>query len=113
MKTGTKSFVYLLILVAILIIPMVFVIFGNTAIFISPYSSNDIDIRISANTYQYTKIWNKKWDPGSLEDRSADIAIDSNGNIYICGFINSFGNGSKDVALVKYDPSGNIQWYKT
>ena len=39
--------------------------------------------------------------------------IDSNGNIYICGFINSFGNGSKDVALVKYDPSGNIQWYKT
>jgi len=50
---------------------------------------------------------------GSLTERGKAIALDSFGNIYILGTTTSYGAGSRDVCLVKYNNSGNQEWYRT
>lgn len=50
---------------------------------------------------------------GSVNELGRRIALDSFGNIYILGTTTSFGSGSRDVCLVKYNNSGNQEWYRT
>lgn len=50
---------------------------------------------------------------GSASDLGRRIALDSFGNIYILGTTESFGSGSQDICLVKYNNSGNQEWYRT
>ncbi|MHA1191479.1 MAG: SBBP repeat-containing protein, partial [Promethearchaeota archaeon] len=56
--------------------------------------------------------WNRTWGGSGYEYGSA-IALDSSDNIYITGVTNSFGMGDYDMCLVKYDPSGVLQWNRT
>ena len=58
------------------------------------------------------QLWNKTWG-GSSHDFGRGIALDSAGNIYIAGDSLSFGVGSKDMILVKYDQHGNQIWNRT
>lgn len=49
--------------------------------------------------------------PGIGDDRVRDLAIDSDGNVYVTG--GSFGNEQRnyfDYATIKYDPEGNPLW---
>lgn len=41
------------------------------------------------------------------------VAVDSNDDIYVCGRTSSFGSGSNDLLLVKYNSSGTVQWRRT
>jgi hypothetical protein len=60
---------------------------------------------------------------GSAGEVSNGIALDGNGNVYLCGTYTSpslsFGNisinnnGNKDIFLVKYNSSGNAIWANT
>ena len=53
--------------------------------------------------------WNETW--GDPQDEGGlGVAIDASNNIYVSGFTSSFGAGGKDVALLKYDQSGNPSW---
>ena len=53
--------------------------------------------------------------------KSNSISLDENGNVYLTGYFKNetkFGsynftaNGTSDIFLVKYDPSGNVVWAK-
>ncbi len=56
--------------------------------------------------------WHTTWG-GTENERSNSIAMDSNGSIYITGFTYSYGEGERDVVLLKYNNSGTLQWNKT
>ena len=58
--------------------------------------------------FQWTRTWG-----GSGMDIGEDIIMDLDGNIYIVGYTNSFGEGSIDMFLVKYNSYGDIQWNLT
>lgn len=52
--------------------------------------------------------WNRSWG-GEEMDYARAIAVDSNNNIYITGYTNSFG-GYWDPFLIKYDANGTFLW---
>jgi len=54
----------------------------------------------------------KTWG-GTSSDYAIGVAVDDDGNIYVVGVTASFGAGSWDVFVVKYNPSGVLQWQKT
>jgi hypothetical protein len=56
-----------------------------------------------------TKAWNTTWG-GWLEEWAYDIAIDTSGNLYLCGYTKTFGAGDSDLALVKFDPNMTKLW---
>lgn len=57
-------------------------------------------------------LWNKTWG-GEKRDGGYAIVLDSLENIYITGCTKSFGAGGYDMCLLKYDNSGEFQWYRT
>ncbi len=56
-----------------------------------------------------TRLWNVTWG-GSNYDWGRGVAVDTNGSIYCTGSIASFGAGSNDLGLAKFDPSGTRLW---
>ncbi|MHC5081130.1 MAG: NHL repeat-containing protein, partial [Planctomycetota bacterium] len=56
--------------------------------------------------------WAKTWG-GGAGDAGHDVRVGSNGNIYTVGWTVSFGAGSYDGLVLKYDTSGGLQWAKT
>ena len=67
-------------------------------------------------------VWVKTFD-GTDVQRDNDIALDSAGNVYICGgfygYNRQFGTttlnstaGSRDIFVTKYDANGNFQWVR-
>ncbi|MBP9882093.1 MAG: SBBP repeat-containing protein [Chitinophagales bacterium] len=54
-------------------------------------------------------VWYKTYDFSQSDDEGKAIALDTSGNIYVCG--NSIGNGtSDDYITIKYDALGNTVW---
>ncbi|MHA1872235.1 MAG: SBBP repeat-containing protein, partial [Promethearchaeota archaeon] len=65
--------------------------------------SSSGDIKLSFET-----IWGgADWDEGN------GIAVDSNNNIYITGYTESYGARYADAFLLKYSPNGNLLWSTT
>ena len=57
-------------------------------------------------------LWSKTFG-GTSEDYGYSVQQTSDGGYIICGYTESFGNGNKDVFLLKTDGSGIAQWYQT
>lgn len=53
--------------------------------------------------------WDLTWG-GISPDYGRGVAVDSYDNVYLAGRTESFGAGSYDMVLVKYDSSGVQQW---
>ena len=56
--------------------------------------------------------WNRTWGAAYL-DQGLGVTVDSSDDIYITGFTQNFGAGGSDIALVKYDTSGEQLWNRT
>ena len=65
-------------------------------------------LKLSNGIDQWTSTWG-----GNSYETSLGITMDSSDNIYITGFTYSFGEGSQDMFLIKYNSSGDILWNKT
>ncbi len=57
-------------------------------------------------------IWNNTFG-GSNDDEGYDVMQTNDGGYVIAGYTKSFGNGGKDVYLVKTDSVGIMQWSRT
>lgn len=57
-------------------------------------------------------LWYEEW--GDLDqDYVASIEFNSKGDLYVLGSTYSYGAGEADIALLKYNQSGGLKWYKT
>lgn len=59
---------------------------------------------------------NLKWQAtfgGTGWDTGRSLVEDNDGNLIICGFTESFGNGGKDVYILKISRDGNLIWQRT
>ncbi|NVM37441.1 MAG: SBBP repeat-containing protein [Candidatus Lokiarchaeota archaeon] len=81
-------------------------LFGN-------YSNNenesDVNLPKPSGEIPLVEEWNITWG-GINEDHGRVIESDSLNNIYVAGSTMSFGEGSTDVCLLKFDISGNLLW---
>lgn len=59
-----------------------------------------------------TLLWNKTWG-GNSTDHARDLIQTSDGGLVMVGYNSSFGAGSSDLFLAKYDSSGNLSWNKS
>ncbi len=59
-----------------------------------------------------TRLWNVTWG-GVNSEIGRGVAIDADGAVYCSGYTDSFGAGSKDLALVKFAPNGMKLWNTT
>ncbi len=57
-------------------------------------------------------LWQRVWDKGDI-DYATSLAVDDDGNLYVCGNTYSFGAGEGDALVLKYDSSGNLVWDRT
>lgn len=76
-------------------------------------SSTDLDLAVLKYDLGGTLVWVAQWNgPSNLADVPAALALDSIGNIFICGA--SFTDPIyADFALVKISPAGTVLWSKT
>ena len=79
----------------------------------SPISNHDIVIA------KYSSTGALKWvryysSPGGFLDSGNDIAIDEQGNLYVCGYAKlSPTNNGFDAVILKYDNAGNQIWVRS
>ena len=102
-KNHTKKQIFLLIGIFCCIA------LGSNALNFSPNSSKtseqSMDVR-TAGTNNYRSNLSIAWG-GIGRDKGTGIALDASGNIYITGYTLSFGAGSADAFIAKYDSAGN------
>ncbi len=58
------------------------------------------------------KIWEKTFG-GNEDDVASSAILDDNENILISGYTKSYGNGNKDIYVLKLEKDGNKIWDKT
>ena len=76
------------------------------------YGAGGADLFITKYNSQGTLQWDTTWGGSSFEDAHT-IELDSSGNIFVSGETSSFGAGSTDISLVKFNSNGDLQWNKT
>jgi len=73
----------------------------------------DFDFILIKYSDSGNQLWNKRWGGDSADVPIKSILIDSNNDVYVAGYTDSYGTGSYDALLIKYDGNGNELWYKT
>ena len=101
--------IYLMLFISVLYTS---VIFNGTYTFFKEQEDNDNNINVSYSSTSKLIVceWNRTW--GTIRsDAGYGVALDSSNNVYITG--TTYGVGSNDILLIKYDSSGVLQWSHT
>jgi len=77
----------------------------------SSYGAGKDDILLLKYRINGELLWAKTWGTAAYE-RAASMAVDTDGNMYVCGSYLEWG-GKDDVLLCRFDPEGEIQWAVT
>ncbi len=56
------------------------------------------------------KIWSTSYDVFAYKDNAEDMVIDEQGNIFVTGSVREYGSLYIDIAILKYNNSGELQW---
>lgn len=92
--------------------------FPGSSITLTAWGNNDV--MCAKYDLNGNLIWAKR-DGGYNNEKAQGVAVDPNGNLYVCGYYENttdFGNnwfgcaGAQDAFLVKYDANGNFQWVR-
>ena len=83
-----------------------FIITGSTR----SYGSGDVDVLLLKTDSDGNQEWMKTYG-GITTDEGRSVLQTDNGKYVITGFTGSFGNGSRDVLLIKTDSEGNTEPY--
>jgi uncharacterized delta-60 repeat protein len=113
MKKGKKSKIGILIIGLFFILLYFSIQFGGIGQRIDDETIRDKKVTpfLSAgNSFLYE--WNRTWGGGD-RDIGNGVAVDSSDKVYVTGNTENFGAGYSDIALVKYDSSGVLQWNRT
>ncbi len=80
--------------------------------FTDGYGAGNNDLFIAKYDVSGTLLWNKTLG-GTASDIGATVTQTSDGNYAVVGQTASYGAGSNDILLAKYNPSGTLLWSKT
>ncbi len=80
--------------------------------FTNSYGAGSWDIWLIRTDEYGNMLWDKTFG-GQKDDRGYSVQETSDGGFIITGYTNSYGQGSKDVWLIKTDRDGNKIWDKT
>jgi hypothetical protein len=75
------------------------------------FGAGRMDVLLLKYNKEGELLWSKTWG-GPEYDYASDMALDSSGNIYIAGSTDSYGSGSDDILLLKYNKEGELLWSK-
>ncbi len=76
------------------------------------YNNSYFDVFVAKFTTNLVSVWNQTWG-GNANEIPYGVTVDAAGNVYVAGETASFGNGSADCFLVKYNAEGTRLWNKT
>jgi uncharacterized delta-60 repeat protein len=92
------------------------VVFDNSGnVIVCGYVHNGTDYDFFTAKYRGsdgTQMWFRIESGSGGDDRANSVGVDSNGNIYVTGYITS-ADGDTDFYTVKYDTSGGKVWERT
>jgi len=79
---------------------------------IDSYGAGYWDVFLLKYNSNGSLLWNTTWG-GAGDDEGLGIAVDSNNNIFITGYTDSYGTGYRDVFLLMYNSNGSLLWDTT
>lgn len=94
------------------------VIAGDTVIVVgnvgNESSPTKVDIFLKKISPTGFVVWSERFDRISTNDIAIEMAIDQNGNIYVCGSTDRVGPyWNERYLLLKYLPNGSLNWYRS
>jgi len=88
----------------------------GTYLYVTGYttvSTNNWDLFLAKFDKNLNEIWYTTWGGTAAAETARSLVVAPDGSIYVGGTTESYGSGEMDVALVKFDPAGTLEWYKT
>ena len=76
------------------------------------FGGEDYDVFLQKYSSSCNLLYTIQWG-GPGNDIPRGIAVDAEDNVYITGSTDSFSNGQTQIFLLKYDPSGDLQFSQT
>ncbi|MFH1862430.1 MAG: SBBP repeat-containing protein [bacterium] len=82
---------------------------GNVYVFATVHDGETVDFGVIKYNAAGTQLWAQEYGVYYGWDQPADMAVDNDGNVYICGMTIPGSTGTEYV-VVKYDADGVQQW---
>ncbi|MDX2360400.1 MAG: T9SS type A sorting domain-containing protein [Crocinitomicaceae bacterium] len=79
---------------------------------VSTTAPNNWDLFLTKYDKDLNQIWYTTWG-GSEGESARSVHVANDGNIYVVGNTESYGNDSLNIAFIKFNQNGVEQWYKT